>query len=792
MKGTIADGKLVITDSPYLGEAESSEVYLTAMPVNATDWMQLEDIVFNYDSEAKVFSGGAEQFLVINASKVRIYYFTEYLNVNISRLAEQSVEPKAPQIIDFSTYDNSNGYGYFRFDIPLTDIYGNGLLEEKLYYQVLVDDEHVISEYVFSKDKYETLSENLSIIPYSYSDGKYFDLRFNYETRVSDKIVFITENEPFSKNRIGIRSVYYGGGTENASDTVWCFLREFADVLALREAKQKLSEEIDYAKELLNDETKARGKDDFLAVITAIEQILQETTNPSDISIISKAIEDLKEAEEAYISLNLMIDSQEWMALKTYYQSVGEGDGWKKKWDFSSNVPSVATLPGVTAYDGHVTAINLSGNDLSGSFPIMLFALPKLESMNFSNNQLTGDLGMTLAAYVKMNPTIHIAVKDVDISNNQFVGNVGLFANCIPSLVSLNASNNCLEDVYPMIPATVTTLDLSHQTISRVVPLHLAKLSLSDIATKVPSILLYDHTNQTFTPNINLMCTTADNSWGMMMTYQNGQLAVPYVSNQNTYYGETGDTLNVSVYNNNGVPEGSTFRISLSFDEGDGNFDGQVNVLDLQTMINYMFEEYTNKPYNFTASNLWKDNVINVQDAVCMVNRLLDAELNPSQNINNVRKQERTSDTSDTIVFMENGQLVINSNRPIASFDIIIATSTNEKCIVLDAISNTGFTCAIKRNGNQLHLVGYSLSGVVLPPGKTAICNISNGTVLYALLADKEAQEITTMMDDDSTKIQSLSLNAQSKRIVYRIPLGAKRAIIIDAAGNKTMIKDEK
>ena len=47
-------------------------------------------------------------------------------------------------------------------------------------------------------------------------------------------------------------------------------------------------------------------------------------------------------------------------------------------------------------------------------------------------------------------------------------------------------------------------------------------------------------------------------------------------------------------------------------------------------------------------------------------------------------------------------------------------------------------------------------------------------------------------MDDDSTKIQSLSLNAQSKRIVYRIPLGAKRAIIIDAAGNKTMIKDEK
>lgn len=790
IKGTLANGKLMIPANQYMGYTEQYEVFMTGFPVHGSDRMELEDIIFDYDSDAKIFSGGMEQFLVVNSSKVRIYYFTEYMNITITRQAEQSVKPVAPQMVDFLTYENTKGYGYLRFNQPLTDIYGNALLEDILYYQILVDDEHNINGYTFSPSRYETLESELSMIPYSFIDNHYFDVVFNYDTRVTDKIVYIKEEEPFTKNRIGLRTVYYGGGIENVSDTTWYFIREFADVLAMNEARLSLSEEIERASVLLNDSTKAKGKDVLLSAINSASQILTEITTPADIGIINQAIDSLKEAEEAYISLNQMIDPQEWVALQSFYQASNIGEGWTEKWDFSSNVPSVKTLPGVTAYDGHVTKIDIPGNKISGTFPVVLLSLPKLEYLNLSNNAFSGDIGMAVATYVSLNTSAQIALGKVNISGNQFAGNIGLFAACCPNLKELDASSNCLEDVYPIIPSTVTTLDISKQTIARVVPLHLANLSVDSIATKVPSILLYDHANQTFTPNINLLCTTPDNTWGMTMSYQNGALSIPYVSEQNAYYGESGDTLNVAVLYNNGSREGSTFRITLSFDEGDGNFDGKVNILDLQTTLNYMFEEYTNKPYNFTASNLWKDEVINVQDAVTLVNMLLDADAAPVRQQNAARRVAEQASEVSASVTVENGYLTIYSAIPVSAFDIIVSTS--QQAEVVSALNDLGFTCTYKQSGNNLHLVGYSLNGSEISAGETAICELSNGIVSSAMLADREAKEISISLNGSTTTgVQSTIFNPSSQE-VYRIPLGARRAIIIDKAGRKTLIKDEK
>lgn len=788
VKGSLANGKLTIPANQYMGSAENTEVFLTGYPFNATSWMDLEDIILDYNSDDKLFSGGTEQFLLVNASKVRIYYFTELLNVTITRLAEQSVKPEAPHLVYFGNYENNSGY--LRFNMPVTDIYGNALLEEKLYYQILVDDEHNISGYTFTPAKYETIESDMTLVPYTFVDNKYFDVLFNYETRVSDKIVYIKDEEPFTKNRIGLRSVYYGGGIENASDTTWYFIREFADVIAMNEARILLADEIEHANELLNDSTKARGKAELLSAISSAEQILENTTNPQDIGIINQTIETLQQAEEAYITLNLMINTEEWVVLRDFYQSSNNGEGWTTKWDFSSDVPSVATLPGTIAYNGHVTTINLCDNNLSGAFPVKLLELSQLESLNLSGNKLTGDLGTTLASYRQTNPSVQIALKHLNISKNLFTDNLGVFAACIPNLQSLDASNNCLEDVFPMISPNVVNLNIRQQTIGRVVDLHLGKLSVADIATKVPSILFYDHANQTFTTNINLLCTTQYDGWSMVMSYQNGNLSIPYVSEQNTYYGESGDTLNVAVLNNNGTREGSTFRISLSFDEGDGNFDGKVNVLDLQTTLNYMFEEYTDKPYNFTASNLWKDEVINVQDAVCMVNMLLASAAAPARSANSPKRVMASSSEPEAAVYVEENQLTIDTTVPVSAFDIII--STNGKCEVMDALAKEGFTCAIKQSGNQTHLVGYSLNGTTIPTGKTAICNMDSGIITYAMLSDKEAQEISSVTGSNATNVQSSMLNPQSNKEAYRIPLGAKRAIIIDAAGNKTMTKDEK
>ena len=483
-------------------------------------------------------------------------------------------------------------------------------------------------------------------------------------------------------------------------------------------------------------------------------------------------------------------NAEEWAILQTVLPQLTEM-GWSHSWDASQGMKSVSSIQGLNIEKGHVTGFDLTNQNLSGTFPFAILALPQLQSINLANNKLSGDIGTATYAFAQQHPEQMANIKSLNISGNQLTGNVSLFANSFPSLTSLNASENCLEDVYPTISPSVTELDLSKQTIARIVPLHLANLSVDDIATKVPSILLYDHANQTWETDINLQCTTDENSWGMTMAYQNGQLSIPYVSEQNTYYGESGDTLNVAVINNNGTREGSTFRIKLSFDEGDGNFDGQVNVLDLQTTINYMFEEYTNKPYNFTAANLWKDEVINVQDAVSLVNILLEGNSAsaPSRAYNHAQRVTSITSGDDVTVFVADGKLVINAAVPVSSFDIVV--STGSKFSMNEPITSAGFTCTVKNTNNEVHLVGYSLSGATLPAGENVLGTLNEGVVTYSMLADAEANEITTTFGATPTGINSTTSDTQRLNEVYRIPLGAKRSIVIDANGKKYMVNEK-
>lgn len=449
------------------------------------------------------------------------------------------------------------------------------------------------------------------------------------------------------------------------------------------------------------------------------------------------------------------LDEADWVALQSINTQLAT-QNWSTPWDLSGGIAHASSLQELTIREGRVVGINISNAGLSGALPENLSALSALEAVNLSGNQLTG--------------------------------NIGVYATLFPNLHSLDVSKNCIEDVYPMISPNVTTLNIGQQAISRVVDIHLSDLSTETIATKVPSILLYDHANQTYTTNINLLCTTSDDSWGMTMSYQNGQLSIPYVSEQNTYYGKSGDILNVAVVNNYGTREGSTFQMKLSFDEGDGNFDGQVNVLDLQSAINYMFEEYDNKPYNFTASNLWEDDVINVQDAVCLVNKLLNTDASPAPAL--FRRANELSQDAEASIFIEDNQLILDTSVPVSAFDIMV--SGIGKCEVIDMLSNLGITCTVKEGNGSAHLIGYSLYGTTLPIGRTILCNLQNGTVTYAMLASCDAQEIKVDISGSMTGIQSNTVNQRTSDAVYRMSLGAKRAIIIDTKGKKTMIKDEK
>lgn len=396
--------------------------------------------------------------------------------------------------------------------------------------------------------------------------------------------------------------------------------------------------------------------------------------------------------------------------------------------------------------DNNLTALDVSKNT-------------KLNTLNLSNNKLAGDIGLFGE---RLTAGQEIPITTLNISDNKLSGNIGLFAKSLPNLTALYAHWNCLEDVIPMISTSVTKLSLGFQTILRVVPLHLADFSSTDLMTKIPTILLYDHENRTYSSNnIELCGMTSD--FGFVLDYKDGQMSMPDLTSENdTYYGESGDTLDVVFFNKNhieetGLYERSTFRTSLSFDDGDGNFDGQVNVLDLQASLNYMFHDYNNKPFNFTASNLYRDEVINVQDVVLMVDKLLDAGQPNNIKMNGrVRVREEALDVADACLYWRGNDLILNTSTGVAAADICLSGDAS----ITWSLQQMGFIVTEKKDANVTHAVIYSLSDAEIPVGETVIAHGDEGCAepVSAMLSDRQAAPVSVSLTaSEATAIAKLT-----------------------------------
>ena len=334
-----------------------------------------------------------------------------------------------------------------------------------------------------------------------------------------------------------------------------------------------------------------------------------------------------------------VLDESEWILLRDIYADLSRRNGWKRQWYDCSNINSVYSWSGVTRSDGHVTKIDISGFKLGGSFPYRLFTLPYLQEINISNNHFTGDLSVEFTDSIDSN---HISVKNIStlyMANNGFEGNVSGFVYYLPSLKTLNLSGNRFSDVYPELPMSINSLNIGKQKIDRTLELHLSHPDLESIIADIPSIILYDHASQSYSPYIDLMCRTKNNEigqsdWFIQMTIDNGIVTFPNVSYDNAYRGKSGDTLDVEA-----LEDGSSFKLKLDFDSGDANLTDGVDAADLQATVLYAFNAYQYRPFNFTAADTYKDGNINVQDVVCTVNILLgqiDRLVPPQGNIGQV------------------------------------------------------------------------------------------------------------------------------------------------------------
>lgn len=467
------------------------------------------------------------------------------------------------------------------------------------------------------------------------------------------------------------------------------------------------------------------------------------------------------------------LNTEEYDILQSAYQGLS-GSEWKNKWDFSMGIKGAKNLYGVTFKEGHVVSIVLDNNNLAGTFPFGLLDLPYIESINVSYNNLNGDAGQGLRSYTKEHPDAGKSLKSLKINSNQIEGNIGLMASLLPSLTDLDAAGNRFSEVSPMINKAVN-VDLGAQVLDCEIDLSLKDMTAASLSNQLPPIVLYNHNKQTFGPDIRLHVYSSGYYYHMYMyltglecSESNGNISFSGgsigIDGTGDFRGKSSDLLSVDNDGCYDVPWGCTLTARLSFEQGDGNFDGQVNILDVQSMIRYIMENLGYQPYNFTASNLWQDEQINLQDIICLVNLLLemDSELSSAR-----RKAPSQQTESDASIYVQNGLVMLNTSKPVAAIDLYIkgVDSFNGEYNLV----NAGMSFVTRKKADGVHIIAYALNGSYIPVGSSVVGSIGkeSAVISFAMLSDPEANAISVTNNRNTTGIETVSSSIQDNRAIY-------------------------
>ena len=146
---------------------------------------------------------------------------------------------------------------------------------------------------------------------------------------------------------------------------------------------------------------------------------------------------------------------------------------------------------------------------------------------------------------------------------------------------------------------------------------------------------------------------------------------------------------------------------------GDANGSYAVDVADVITTINYVTGQNP-QPFLFDAADVNGDGTINVLDIVNIINIIL----HPNQQGKSIHDQQTA------IYTVENDTLYINTPVALAGLQFTLSGCTRSDVELLEAL--TGFECATVEENGALTMIFYSLSGMTVPAGKTALLRIEN------------------------------------------------------------------
>lgn len=401
------------------------------------------------------------------------------------------------------------------------------------------------------------------------------------------------------------------------------------------------------------------------------------------------------------------LDESDWNSLKALYNAT-DGPNWNKTIDLSDVKK----------------ARQLIENNLAA------FSKGRIVQLNLSNLGLVGEVPVDGVRFT--------ALQSLDVSNNNLYGNIGSFVEPMTSLTTLNIANNGFSDLYPPLSPMLTNVTLGRQVdVSRTISVNLKDSDKDNVVAQIPRIYLYSVAHRDYNGDVSARITAPDN-WEGSFLLSNGNFTFQNTSPGVAFKGQSGDTYPIE-FSNLETSANGVATLRLEFEQGDADFSGEVNVVDLQAIINWIFNVYNNKPFNWTAGNVIVDERLNVQDVVGEVNLLLASESNGAPRRDAPKRSDKLPESeaqagADAYLYWHNNLLYLSSPRPVAALDITLNGN------VTWDIAKYGLVTTTKDN----HIVAYSLNGNTIPAGETAIAMASESIpeVLNAMLSDTDAQEI--------------------------------------------------
>lgn len=437
--------------------------------------------------------------------------------------------------------------------------------------------------------------------------------------------------------------------------------------------------------------------------------------------------------------INRYIDAADYEALKVLYQATNGGAWTNKTWRIGSNAVTSTGWPGVTFdEEGHVLAIELQNNNLTGNLPTEGMEMKSLRTLNLSHNNLKGD--------------------------------VAAFCKLLPALETLNLGYNLFTELTGVLPAHITSLNLQNQcegySLSTFTQQEWAMGDkLADI--QLGSLIAYDHQNQNFEAHPTLrIYTTDNNSYVGEMIYSDG--AYRY-SLSGTYNYASGTEF--CIRSSGGVAQNNRLRAKLTWTKGDVNADAAVDVLDAQQTLNYIMGTQ-NGNFNYPAADTYEGGGINVQDVVATINIFIGSNDNADRKSLMAAQRRWTESMGDgtsthNVLSVEDGALWLDASDQVAALDITLAgVKAND---VKLAMSKQRYQLVTHNTANGVRIVIISTTGDIIS-GRTKLLRLAKSArVEQAMAADIDAQPVGVAFEGQTTDIDAITTDADSRDAVYSI-----------------------